>query len=75
MIETVDLNRTGALLDNAFANCPNLREIRIPRSVTMIQERPFVNCPNLTVYCYRNHLPQNFEKNYGGKDIVYLEEN
>lgn len=75
VIETVDLNRTGALLDNAFANCPNLREIRIPRSVTMIQERPFVNCPNLTVYCYRNHLPQNFEKNYGGKDIVYLEEN
>ena len=75
VIETVDLNQTGALLDNAFANCPNLHEIRIPRSVTMIQERPFVNCPNLTVYCYRDHLPKNFEKNYGGKDIVYLEEN
>gem|GEM_PF-6805963 len=75
VIETVDLNRTGALLDNAFANCPNLREIRIPRSVTMIREKPFVNCPKLTVYCCRDQLPKDFEKNYGGKNIVYLDEN
>ncbi|MDD2294434.1 MAG: TIR domain-containing protein [Eubacteriales bacterium] len=74
VIETVNLNRTGALLNNAFANCPKLHEIRIPSSVTMIQERPFVNCPKLTLYCHRNQLPKDFEKNFGGKDIVYLEE-
>lgn len=73
-IEMVDLNRTGALLNDAFSNCPNLREVRIPRSVTMIMEKPFVNCPNLTVYCYRDHLPASFEENFGGKQIVYLEE-
>ena len=74
VIETVDLNRTGALLNHAFVNCPNLREIRIPPSVTMIQEKPFVNCPRLTVYCRRDQLPEHFENNYGGKKIVYLEE-
>ncbi|MDD3899061.1 MAG: TIR domain-containing protein [Syntrophomonas sp.] len=73
-IETVDLNKTGALLNDAFSNCPNLREVRIPRSVTMIKERPFVNCPNLTVYCYRHHMPANFEENFGGKQIVYLDD-
>lgn len=75
VIETVDLNKTGALLDNAFANCPNLREIRVPRSVKMIQKRPFVGCPKLTLYCRRDQLPKDFEKDYGGKDIVYLDEN
>lgn len=74
VIETVDLNKTGALLNGAFSNCPNLREIRIPRSVTMIKEKPFVNCPNLTVYCYRDHLPAGFEENFGGKRIVYLDD-
>jgi hypothetical protein len=74
VIETVDLNKTGALLDNAFANCPKLREIRIPGSVTTIQKRPFVDCPKLTLYCRRDQLPKDFEKNYGGKDIVYLDE-
>jgi len=73
-IETVDLNRTGALLNGAFSNCPNLRVIRIPRSVTMIQERPFSNCPNLTLYCYRDHLPPTFEANFGGRQIVYLDD-
>lgn len=73
-IETVDLNRTGALLNGAFSNCLNLRELRIPRSVTMIQDKPFVNCPNLTVYCYRDHLPATFEQNFGGKRIVYLDD-
>lgn len=75
VIETVDLNKTGALLNNAFVNCPRLREIRIPKSVSMIQERSFVNCPRLTLYCYRDQLPKNFEKYYGGKYIVYLNEN
>lgn len=73
-IETVDLNRTGALLNGAFSNCPNLREIRIPRSVTMIQDRSFINCPSLTVYCYRDHLPAGFERNFGGRRIVYLDD-
>lgn len=74
VIETVDLNRTGALLNNAFANCPSLREIRIPRSVTMIQQRPFVNCPQLTVFCHRDQLPEGFERDFGGKELVYLED-
>mgnify|MGYP000915209567 CR=1 FL=1 len=73
-IETVDLNKTGALLNEAFSNCPNMREVRIPRSVTMIKEKPFVNCPNLTVYCYRDHMPANFEENFGGMQIVYLDD-
>ena len=74
VIETVDLNRTGALLNHAFEDCPNLREVRIPPSVTMIQEKPFVNCPRLTVYCRRDQLPEHFEEYYGGKEIVYLED-
>ncbi len=73
LIETVDLNRTGALLNSAFSNCQNLREIIIPATVTMIQDRPFVNCPKLTLYCRRAQLPKDFEKNYGGKDIIYLD--
>jgi len=74
IIEMVDLNQTGALLNNAFVNCPNLREITLPCSITTIQERAFVNCPKLTLYCQRSQLPENFEKNYGGKDIIYIEE-
>ncbi len=73
-IETVDLNRTGALLNDAFLNCPNLREIKIPRSVTTILPRAFVNCPKLTLYCYRDHLPAVFEDHFGGKEIIYLDD-
>ena len=73
-IETVDLNKTGALLNGAFTDCPNLRTITIPRSVTMIKEKPFVNCPQLVLYCYRSQLPPEFEENFGGKEIVYLED-
>jgi hypothetical protein len=40
----------------------------------MIMEKPFVNCPNLTVYCYRDHLPAGFHENFGGKQIVYLDD-
>jgi hypothetical protein len=69
----VDLNKTGALLNGAFSDCPRLKRITIPASVTMIQERAFVNCPELTVYCYRNHLPLGFEDNFGGKEIIYMD--
>ncbi|HWQ51799.1 MAG TPA: TIR domain-containing protein, partial [Terriglobales bacterium] len=72
-IETVDLNKTGALLNGAFSNCPRLREVRLTRSVTMIQERPFVDCPQLTLYCYKDQLPPGFAENFGGKEIVYLD--
>ena len=74
-IETVNLNRTGALLNDAFTDCPNLREVTIPRSVTMVQEKPFVNCPELTVYCYCDHLPSQFVENFGGKEIIYMDDN
>ncbi|GEM_PF-2845170 len=73
-LETVDLNKTGALLTGAFSDCPNLRKIIIPHSVTMIQEKPFVNCPELTLYCYRSQLPPNFAENFGGREIIYLED-
>ncbi len=74
LIETVDLNKTGALLNGAFTDCPNLRKITIPHSVTMIQEKPFVNCPELTLYCYHSQMPPRFEENFGGKEIIYLDE-
>ncbi|MFB0919683.1 MAG: TIR domain-containing protein, partial [Oscillospiraceae bacterium] len=73
-IETVDLNKAGALFTGAFSDCPNLREIRIPRTVTMIQKIPFMNCPQLMLYCYRDQLPQGFAEYFGGKEIVYLDE-
>ena len=73
-IETVDLNKAGALFDGAFTDCPNLREIKIPRSVIMIQKIPFINCPQLTLYCYRDQLPKGFAEYFGGKKIVYLDD-
>ena len=73
-VETVGLNKTGAILNGAFSGCPNLREIKIPRSVTMIQDTPFANCPELTLYCFRDQLPAGFTENFGGKAIVYLDE-
>ena len=73
-VETVDLNKAGALFDGAFTNCPNLREIRVSRNVTMIQKIPFLNCPQLTFYCYRDQIPKGFEEYFGGKEIVFLED-
>ncbi len=73
-VETVDLNRTDALLDGAFHDCPNLREIRLPRSLTSIAGRQFSNCPRLTLYCYRDSVPADFAQRFGGKAIVYLDE-
>ena len=72
-VETVDLNKAGAIFDGAFSDCPNLREIRIPKTVTMIQKFPFSKCPQLTLYCYRDQLPKGFEEYFGGKEIVYLD--
>ena len=73
-INTIDLNKAGAIFDGAFTDCPNLLEIKIPKSVTMIQKMPFIHCPQLTLYCYREHLPKNFEENFGGKKIIYLDD-
>ncbi|MEA4894156.1 MAG: TIR domain-containing protein [Oscillospiraceae bacterium] len=73
-VETVDLNKVGALLNGAFTGCPKLRKLTIPRSVTMIQDRPFIGCPLLTVYCYRDRLPPRFAENFGGKELVYLDD-
>ena len=73
-VETVDLNKAGALFNGAFTDCPNLREIRVSRNVIMIQKIPFINCPQMTFYCYRDQLPKGFEEYFGGKEIVYLDE-
>lgn len=72
-VETVDLNKTGAILNGAFTDCPLLKEIKVPDSVTMIGDRPFVNCPNLILYCRKAQLPAEFAANFGGKEIIYLD--
>ncbi len=76
-LEKVDLNQASALLDGAFEHCPKLKEVTIPLTVTMIMQKPFIDCPNLTVYCHKEHvlkLQEKFEENFGGKKIVYLDE-
>ena len=72
-VETVDLNKAGAILNGAFTDCPLLKELKVPESVTMIGAKPFVNCPNLILYCRQAQLPEGFVSNFGGKEIVYLD--
>ena len=73
-LESVDLNQAGCLLGGAFDNCPNLRKVIVPPSVTMIKSNAFTHCPNLVLHVQRSQLPAGFEASFGGKEIIFIGE-
>lgn len=73
-VESIDLNRAGCILGNAFVDCPKLHTVKVPPTVTTIYPNAFHNCPNVTLYVRRSQLPEGFDDKFDGKDIVYLDE-
>ncbi len=77
-IESVDLNNVKKIIAGgsfgAFHNCPNLKTVKIPKTVDEVTPDMFHNCPNLTVYVRRSQVSPDFEARFTGKDIVYLDE-
>lgn len=76
-IESVDLNQAGKMIAGpfgVFANCPNLKAVKIPASVKEVTPNMFRHCPNLTVYVRRSQISPDFEERFTGKEIVYLDE-
>ncbi len=77
-IESVDLNNVKKIIAGgsfgAFHNCPNLKTVKIPKTVDEVTPDMFQYCPNLTVYVRRSQVSSDFEERFTGKAIVYLDE-
>ena len=58
----------------AFHKCPNLKTVKIPKTVDEVTPDMFQYCPNLTIYVRKSQLSEDFEARFTGKDIVYLDE-
>lgn len=54
-----------AIGDRAFADCSNLRYIRIPSTVTSFGIDCFHNCPNLTILCAKDSVAHKYAKAQG----------
>ena len=77
-IESVDLNNARKIIAGgsfgAFHNCPNLKTVKIPKTIDEVTPDMFQNCPNLTVYVRKSQVSPDFEERFTGKGIVYLDE-
>ena len=76
-IESVDLNKAALMIAGPFGvffNCPNLKTVKIPETVSEVTPNMFQHCPNLTVYVRRSQVSPDFEERFTGKSIVYLDE-
>ncbi len=75
LLEHVELPEKLRSIDTAgFTSCPRLQSINIPTTVGYLFSSAFVNCPLLVVICYKKNLSEDFEANFSGLDIVFLDD-
>ena len=48
------------IMHDAFTQCPNLKKIVIPASVTTIDDTAFMRSDNVTIYCYTDSAAHQF---------------
>ncbi len=57
--------KTGSIGENAFADCPQLRFLRIPNKTIFINEHAFGDCSDLAVFGYSDSKVETFANAHG----------
>ena len=60
----------GAILDNAFISCSNLRNITLGKKFSSLAKKAFIGCPYVRFSYYKDRMPDNLDELFPDRSIV-----